>query len=108
MYKLLLVDDEPLLRKSLVSTIDYNKIGFSVVGEAENGLKGIEAYKKYKPDVIITDVRMDICDGLKMIEEIRKIDNGNCQFIVLSGYNDTDSLNASCKEQYKTTLKSAG
>lgn len=95
MYKLLLVDDEPLLRKSLVSTIDYNKIGFSVVGEADNGLKGIEAYNKYKPDVIITDVRMDICDGLKMIEEIRKIDNGNCQFIVLSGYNDFEYLKSS-------------
>ena len=95
MYKLLLVDDEPLLRKSLVSTIDYNKIGFSVVGEAANGLKGIEAYKKYKPDVIITDVRMDVCDGLKMIEEIRKIDNGSCQFIVLSGYNDFEYLKSS-------------
>ena len=95
MYKLLLVDDEPLLRKSLMSTIDYNKIGFSVVGEADNGLKGIEAYKKHKPDVIITDVRMDICDGLKMIEEIRKIDNGACQFIVLSGYNDFEYLKSS-------------
>ena len=95
MYKLLIVDDEPLLRKSLVSTIDYNKIGFSIVGEAANGLQGIEAYKKHKPDAIITDVRMDICDGLEMIKEIRKIDNGSCQFIVLSGYNDFEYLKSS-------------
>ena len=95
MYKILIVDDEPLLRRSLLSTIDYNEIGFEIIGTAENGLKGIEIFKKYKPDVIITDVRMDVCDGLKMIEEIRKIDSGLCQFIVLSGYNDFEYLKTS-------------
>lgn len=95
MYKILIIDDEPLLRRSLLSTIDYKGIGFEIIGEAENGLKGIEMYNKHKPDVIITDVRMDVCDGLKMIEEIRKTDNGSCQFIVLSGYNDFEYLKSS-------------
>ena len=95
MYKLLIVDDEPLIRKSLVSTIDYNAIGFSVVDDADNGVSGIDAYKKYKPDVIITDIRMNVLDGLKMIEEINRIDTGNCQFIILSGFNNFEYLKSS-------------
>ncbi|MBQ3426646.1 MAG: response regulator [Clostridia bacterium] len=95
MYKILIVEDEPLVRESLVTTIDYSSIGFCIIDNADNGLNGVKSYIKYKPDVIITDIRMDICDGLKMLEEISKLDDGHCQFIILSAYNNFEYMKSS-------------
>ncbi len=72
MYKVLIVDDELLVRIGLKTTIDWEGIGFSVVAEASNGELGLEQYRKYLPDVVFTDIRMPKKDGLWLIEEIRK------------------------------------
>lgn len=72
MYKVLIVDDEVLLRVGLKTTINWESAGFTVVAEAANGEQGYEQYKKHEPDVVITDIRMPKKDGLWLVEEIRK------------------------------------
>lgn len=74
MYKVLIVDDEVLLRVGLRTTINWEQSGFTVVAEATNGEQGYEQYKKHEPDVVITDIKMPKKDGLWLIETIRSED----------------------------------
>lgn len=87
MYKVLIVDDEILVRVGLKTTIDWEEIGFTVTAEASNGEQGYEQYKKHGPDVLITDIKMPKRDGLWLIEEIRK-DNPDIKILVLTCYDE--------------------
>lgn len=87
MYKVLIVDDELLVRVGLKTTIDWEANGFKVVAEASNGEQGLEQYKKHKPDVIITDIKMPKKDGLWLVEEIRKEDR-DAKILVLTCYDE--------------------
>lgn len=89
MITVLIVDDEPLVRSSIRLTLEEINIKTSVVGEAENGEQALEYYKSLMPDVIITDVKMPVMNGLRFIEEVRKIDRVT-QFIIISGYAEFD------------------
>ncbi|WP_253701747.1 response regulator [Bacillus sp. FJAT-27445] len=87
MYKVLIVDDELLVRVGLKTTIDWTANGFKVVAEASNGEEAYEQYKKYMPDVIITDIKMPKKDGLWLVEEIRK-ENRNAKILCLTCYDE--------------------
>lgn len=87
MYKVLIVDDELLVRVGLKTTIDWEANGFKVVAEASNGEQGYEQYKKHLPDVIITDIKMPKKDGLWLVEEVRK-ENQNVKILVLTCYDE--------------------
>ncbi len=95
-YKVLIVDDEVLVRVGLKSTIDWNSIGFTVIGEAPNGEKAYEMYKLYNPDVIITDIKMPKKDGLWLTEEVRKEDSVT-QILVLTCYDDFTNVRQALK-----------
>ncbi len=95
-YKVLIVDDEVLVRVGLKSTIDWNSIGFTVIGEAPNGEKAYEMYKLYNPDVIITDIKMPKKDGLWLTEEVRKEDSLT-QILVLTCYDDFTNVRQALK-----------
>lgn len=69
--RLLVVDDEALTRKGLISLFHLQK-GMKVVGEAQNGLEAAEKAKVLKPDVILMDSQMPVCDGLKGIGLIKE------------------------------------
>lgn len=87
MHKVLIVDDEPMIREGLKTLIDWNKNGFTVVGVASNGREAVEKQTELSPDLILIDIRMPFMDGLQAIEEIRKT-NSACHFLILSGYAD--------------------
>ncbi len=87
MYKVLIVDDEVLVRVGLKSTIDWESIGFSIVGEASNGEKGYEQYKLHAPDVVITDIKMPHKDGMWLISKIRE-KNKWVKILILTCYDD--------------------
>jgi len=72
MYKLILVDDEHEVREGILKKIQWEKYGFSIVGEAENGREALELAEKTIPDVVITDIKMPFMDGIKLSEELRK------------------------------------
>lgn len=87
MYKVLIADDELLVRVGLKTTIDWTAIGFKVVAEASNGEEAYVQYKKYMPDVIITDIKMPKKDGLWLVEEVRK-ENRNAKILVLTCHDE--------------------
>ncbi len=86
-YGMLIVDDEYLVRTGIHETIDWSHINVDIVGEAINGKQGLEAALRLKPDLIFTDIRMPIMDGLEMIEKLaeKKYDGA---IIIYSGYQD--------------------
>ena len=87
MYKLLLADDESDIREGLMEVVDFEKYGFAVVGQAANGLEALQLCEKEKPDLIISDIRMPLMDGLTMLEKAREA-LPTARFIILSGYDD--------------------
>lgn len=87
MLKVLVVDDEKLVRKGIVLGIDWLALDCMVVAEASNGLEGLEAAQKYNPDLIITDIRMPKMDGIEMLKRLREI-NKDVHVIFLSAYSD--------------------
>lgn len=87
MHKVMIVDDEPMIRQGLQTLIDWERHGFEIAGTAANGKEAIEQHAVLKPDLILIDIRMPIMDGLKAIEAIRRTDT-ECQILILSGYAD--------------------
>lgn len=87
MYKVLIVDDEVLVRVGLKTTIDWEANGFTVAAEASNGEQGYEQYLKHQPDVIITDIKMPKRDGLWLVEKVRK-ENSDTKILVLTCYDE--------------------
>lgn len=85
--KILIVDDEYLVRLGLQSTIEWHEHRLEVVGDAEDGETGLELALRLKPDIIITDMNMPFLDGLGFLEQIR-LRGITTKVIVLSGYDD--------------------
>ncbi len=81
MKKILVVDDAAFMRLSLKTSLEKN--GYDVVGEAENGLKAIEMYKKLNPEIVTMDITMPDMDGIEALAQIMKYDP-KAQVIMLS------------------------
>jgi len=89
MYKVLLVEDEEMIRQGLRYTFDWMKAGCIVAGEAANGEEGLKQLRALQPDIVIVDVNMPLMNGLTMIERALADQLGEmCSFIILSGYNE--------------------
>lgn len=87
MYKLMIVEDEPLIRAGLLQYFPWEELGVGPVLEAENGKEGVRLALLEQPDMIITDIRMPELDGLSMIERLRP-ELPDTLFIILTGYNE--------------------
>lgn len=88
MTKVLIVDDEYLVRRGIKETIDWHSYGFEIVGEAANGIEGYEKYIELKPDIIITDVRMKRATGLELIEKLKNTEGFDSEIVIISAYDD--------------------
>jgi two-component system, response regulator YesN len=87
MYKVLLVDDEPSVIERLIM-VDWNKYGFSVCGTADNGEDALEIIRLCDPDLVVTDLKMPVIDGLRLISiSIEKL-NSKAKFVILTGYGE--------------------
>ncbi len=84
MYKVVIAEDEDIIRKGLVYSIDWAELGCSVVADVSNGVEGIDAIKKYSPEIVIADINMPILAGLEMFEETSE--EHDYSAIILSGY----------------------
>ena len=87
MYKVIFVDDEPLILEGLQHIIDWQEYGINVVGNATTVDDAMVLVKEFVPDIIITDIRMQGKNGLDMIEKL-KGDGYKGYIIILSGYRD--------------------
>lgn len=89
LYRIILVDDEEEVRKSIIRKIDWQAVGFTVVGDAENGEDALEKIEALEPDVVLTDIRMPYMDGLTLAEKIRQR-YPSMKIVIFSGYDDFD------------------
>lgn len=87
MYKVMIVDDEPMIRQGLQTLIPWESHGFEVAGTASNGKEAVAQHGHLRPDLILIDIRMPVMDGLQAIEQIRQQDP-DCHILILSGYAD--------------------
>jgi DNA-binding NarL/FixJ family response regulator len=83
--RVLVVDDEPIVRSMLCEVLD--DAGFDVVGQARNGIEGVELARSTRPDAILLDVRMPKLDGLAAGQQIRETDS-DVRLVFFSAYDD--------------------
>lgn len=87
MYRVLIVDDEKIVRIALKTLIQWEEYGFIVVGGAPDGLSAFAMIEKHSPEVLITDLRMPKMDGIALIKKLKE--NGYTgKIIVLSNYGE--------------------
>ncbi len=87
MYKVLIVEDMDITREDIMALIDWEKYGFQLLPGARNGKIGLEYAARYRPDIILTDIKMPVMTGLDMITEIRKTD-AQVKVILLTAYEE--------------------
>lgn len=87
MLRVLLADDEEIIRNSISKMIPWESLGCELVGAAANGMEAYNMICDSYPDIVITDIKMPILDGLELIERAVLLDK-DIEFIVLSGYSD--------------------
>lgn len=85
MYKVIIVDDEPIIVEGLKIGIEWSKYDCEIVGTASNGLEGLDLVKKLQPNIVFSDISMTNMDGLTMIAAI-KSEYPNTEVCLLTGY----------------------
>lgn len=87
MVKVLIVDDDKIIRNGIISIIRRSGISCDIVGSAQNGKKALEMILELKPDIVITDIKMPVMDGMELIKNI-KSKLLSPRIVVLSGFDD--------------------
>jgi len=96
MLKVLIIDDESIIRKGIKNIINWKQLDCEVCADASDGIEGIDLIKKYLPEIIITDIRMPGLDGISMIKQVKSI-VPNSKIIILTGYRDFDYVHEAIK-----------
>ncbi len=91
MYKLLIVDDNNVQIKSLLNFVDWRSFDITDIRTASNGSKGVEMFREFMPDIVITDVVMPVMDGIAMTKAIREI-KSDIKIVYISCYEDAKYL----------------
>ncbi|WP_067837967.1 response regulator transcription factor [Amphibacillus sediminis] len=88
MNRVVLVDDEQFVRKGIIALMDWQAIRYQVVGEASNAEDALQTILEQEPDVVLTDIRMPVYDGLKLIQRVKEEASKVPKFIIITGYSD--------------------
>ncbi len=97
LYKLLIVDDEEVEREGMARFIPWNDYGIELADTAWNGVEGLDKIKRYHPDIVMTDIKMPVMDGIELIRRT-KSEFPDIEFIVLSGYGEYEYTSQAMEE----------
>lgn len=96
MYRVMLADDEPIVRKALQTLIDWKRLGCEVVFVASNGREVLEHMEEEAPDILVTDIRMPGADGIALVKYVKEHELP-VQVIILTAYADFSYAQAAVK-----------
>lgn len=91
MWKVLLVEDETFVRESVKEIIRWEELGFTLSGEASNGIEALELIRREPPDLVLCDIVMPQMDGLALLKETRKAGIAS-KFVMLTCIGDFESM----------------
>lgn len=103
MLKLMIADDERVIRETISSLIDWESLGIEVIGLCKDGIEAYNMILDETPDIVMTDIRMPGLSGLELVREITQTDR-QIQFIILSGYEEFDYAREAMKYGVKHYL----
>ena len=86
MYRVLIVEDEDIIRKGIAYTMDWLSMGCTIIGEGANGREGLELIKELKPDIVLTDIMMPGLDGIEMIQ--KALETEDFKAIIMTSYGE--------------------
>ncbi len=86
-YTVLLVDDEEEVIQVIMKKLDWEKLGFTVVGYACNGVKALELVEEYQPDVVMTDIKMPYMNGMQLSSRI-KTEFPTTKILIFTGFDE--------------------
>ncbi len=98
MYKVLLVDDETLIREAISENIQWEEMGFSFMGSCENGKQAIERIEKEQPDILLTDINMPFVDGMELTKFVYE-NYPDTKVIIISGFDEFEYAKNAVKYQ---------
>ena len=87
MIKVLLVDDEDIEREGMAAAVPWEALGMTLTDTAWNGIEGLEKIRMHVPDIVITDIKMPVMDGIQLIRSAKEL-YPDILFVVLSGYGE--------------------
>ncbi len=96
MYKVLIIDDDKLARKGLISMVPWEKCGMTVVGDVANGMLGLNFLKTQEVDLAVVDLSMPVLNGLDFIKESRK-SYPKLQYVALSFHEDFEYVQSALR-----------
>lgn len=89
MYQLLIVDDEPLVQAGIRSMLNWAELNIEICGTAMNGQAALKIIEEKSPDIVVTDIKMPVMNGLELAKICRERYGSSCpHFIILTSYED--------------------
>ncbi len=86
MYRVLIAEDEDIIRKGIAYTMDWVSMGCTIIGEAANGQEGVQKIEELQPDIVLADIMMPVMDGIEMIRRGQEI--ADFKAIIMTSYGE--------------------
>ena len=86
-YRVMVVDDEPIVREAIASLIPWEKHQISIVKTAAHAVEALDYLRNNDVELMLVDVRLPVMDGLELIRQVQQMNRG-IEFVVISGYSD--------------------
>lgn len=100
MYKVLLADDEVLIREAIKENMDWEEAGFSLCAVCGDGRQTMEAIEREEPDLVLTDICMPYADGLDVARYVQE-NCPKCKVAVISGYDNFEYAKRLSNSEWK-------
>lgn len=87
MYKMIIADDEAIIRRGIKNSLKWNELGIEIVADVEDGQKAFELSKVLVPDIVLIDICMPLLNGLELIKKL-KMAIPNILIVIISGHDE--------------------